>query len=193
MLFGCNKNNSSKAWTKTQKNWMIWGVRAKHSCKFERARPLELRVSTKLAERYILKHPARLPGTDPSLADQAIVAHRTLGWLWLWHSWSMRQFVKWYAWDECGICALPHSIAEKQAGKGFAGPWFCDRDGGRERLLAPLSWIATTFPVLKKASPQISNLDHFRPYFHWRSWPFMTRWKPTLGDDAAAVAASNAD
>ena len=130
-----------------------------------------------------------LPGTDPALADQAIVLGAHLD------GYGFGRAVDGDAiyngtLDDAAYVALIVHLMEVRAGKGFARPIIVAIWTGEEKGLHGSRWFIDhpTIP-LKKIAANI-NLDQLRPIFPLELMTVHARTDTTLGADATAVAES---
>jgi hypothetical protein len=128
-----------------------------------------------------------LPGTDPALADQAIVLTAHLDGY--GHGFPVRGDGLYNGTlDDAAYVALIVQMLERRHGKGFARPVIALIVTGEEKgLLGSKYWVAhPTWPLARVAAD--INLDQLRPIFPLRRLTVHARTDTTLGDDAAAVA-----
>ena len=128
-----------------------------------------------------------LPGTDPALADQAIVLTAHLDGY--GHGFPVRGDGLYNGTlDDAAYVALIVRMLERRAGKGFARPVIALIVTGEEKgLLGSKYWVAhPTWPLARVAAD--INLDQLRPIFPLRRLTVHARNDTTLGDDATAVA-----
>ncbi|WP_423141980.1 M28 family peptidase [Parablastomonas sp. CN1-191] len=130
-----------------------------------------------------------LPGTDPKLADQAIVLSAHLD------GYGRGRAVKGDAiyngtLDDAAYVALLVRLAERRRGRGFARPVIFAAWTGEEKGLLGSRWFVAhpTRPLSKIAG--VINLDQLRPIFPLKLLTVHARTDTTLGEDASAVAAA---
>jgi hypothetical protein len=130
-----------------------------------------------------------LPGTDPGLADQAIVltAHldgfgygATEGGDSLYNG----------TLDDAAYVALLVQLAERRAGRGFRRPIILAILTGEEKGLLGSRWFINNLPVPKAHIVANINLDQLRPLFPLDLLTVHALDDSTLGDDARVVASS---
>lgn len=130
-----------------------------------------------------------LPGTDPALADQAIVLGAHLD------GYGFGRAVNGDAiyngtLDNAAYAALIVHLMERRAGKGYARPIVVALWTGEEKGLHGSRWFMAnpTIPLAKIAAN--INLDQLRPIFPLELMTVHARSDTTLGDAASAVAAA---
>ncbi|WP_425638851.1 M28 family metallopeptidase [Algoriphagus yeomjeoni] len=132
---------------------------------------------------------ARLPGTDPSLADQAIVLTAHLdgyGYGTAVDGDSLYNGTL----DDAAYVALLIQLAERRAGKGFKRPLIFAIVTGEEKGLLGSKYTMQHLPVPKESIAANINLDQLRPLFPLEIMTVHALDETTLGDDARAVATS---
>lgn len=132
---------------------------------------------------------ARLPGTDSSLADQAIVLTAHLdgyGYGTPVDGDSLYNGTL----DDAAYVALLIQLAERQAGKGFSRPLIFAIVTGEEKGLLGSKHLMQHLPVAKESIAANINLDQLRPLFPLELLTVHAWDETTLGDDARAVAES---
>lgn len=153
--------------------------------------PLKLTFAT--AERRVTSSNVVgvLPGTDPALADQAIVLTAHLDGY--GHGYPVKGDDLYNGTlDDAAYVALIVRLLERQQGKGFARPVIALLVTGEEKgLLGSKYWVANPTWPLKRVAANI-NLDQLRPIFPLRRLTVHARTDSTLGDDVEAVARSMA-
>jgi hypothetical protein len=153
--------------------------------------PDRLSASFTLAERSLQSSNilARLPGTDPSLADQAIVLTAHLdgyGYGTAVDGDSLYNGTL----DDAAYVALLIQLAERQAGKGFSRPLIFAIVTGEEKGLLGTEYLMQHLPVPKESIAANINLDQLRPLFPLDLLTVHALDETTLGEDARAVAES---
>lgn len=153
--------------------------------------PDRLSASFTLASRTVQSSNilARLPGTDPSLADQAIVLTAHLdgyGYGTPVDGDSLYNGTL----DDAAYVALLIQLVERQGGTGFARPLIFAIVTGEEKGLLGSKYLMQHLPVPKESIAANINLDQLRPLFPLELLTVHALDETTLGDDAAAVAAS---
>jgi Zn-dependent M28 family amino/carboxypeptidase len=130
-----------------------------------------------------------LPGTDPALANQAIVLSAHLDGY--GHGEPVNGDGLYNGTlDDAAYVALLERLAERRRGKGFARPIvFLVVTGEEKGLLGSRYWVAHPTRPLATLGANI-NLDQLRPIFPLKLLTVHARADSTLGDDAAAVAAA---
>lgn len=128
-----------------------------------------------------------LPGTDPTLADQAIVltAHldgygrgEPVGGDGLYNG----------TLDDAAYVALLVRLVERRGGKGFRRPVIVAVVTGEEKGLLGSGWLVAHPPVPPARMAANINLDQLRPIFPLELLTVHALDDSTLGDDARAVA-----
>jgi hypothetical protein len=130
-----------------------------------------------------------LPGTDPALADQAIVLTAHLDGY--GHGFPVNGDGLYNGTlDDAAYVALIVHMLEQRSGKGFARAVIALIVTGEEKgLLGSKYWVAQpTWPLTRIAAN--INLDQLRPIFPLKRLTVHARTDSTLGDDAAAVASA---
>ncbi|MDG1278520.1 MAG: M28 family peptidase [Algoriphagus sp.] len=130
-----------------------------------------------------------LPGTDPSLADQAIVLTAHLdgyGYGTPVDGDSLYNGTL----DDAAYVALLIQLAERRAGKGFKRPLIFAIVTGEEKGLLGSKYMMQHLPVPKESIAANINLDQLRPLFPLDIMTVHALDETTLGDDARAVATS---
>jgi len=153
--------------------------------------PDRLSASFTLASRS-LQSPnilALLPGTDPSLADQAIVLTAHLDGYGFGTAVDGDSLYNGTL-DDAAYVALLIQLAERQAGKGFKRPLIFAIVTGEEKGLLGSKYLMQHLPVPKESIAANINLDQLRPLFPLEILTVHALDETTLGDDARAVATS---
>lgn len=153
--------------------------------------PDRLTASFTLASRSLSSSNilARLPGTDPNLANQAIVLTAHLdgyGYGTAVDGDSLYNGTL----DDAAYVALLIQLAERQAGKGFSRPLIFAIVTGEEKGLLGSKYLMQHLPVPKDGIAANINLDQLRPLFPLEILTVHALDETTLGDDARAVATS---
>ncbi|MFM6931726.1 MAG: M28 family peptidase [Novosphingobium sp.] len=152
---------------------------------------LPLQLTFARAERRVTSSNVvgSLPGTDPALADQAIVLTAHLDGY--GHGYPVKGDDLYNGTlDDAAYVALIVRLLERQQGKGFARPVIALLVTGEEKgLLGSKYWVANPTWPLKRVAANI-NLDQLRPIFPLRRLTVHARTDSTLGDDVEAVARS---
>lgn len=128
-----------------------------------------------------------LPGTDPSLDDQAIVLTAHLdgyGYGTAVDGDSLYNGTL----DDAAYVALLIQLAERRAGKGFKRPLIFAIVTGEEKGLLGSKYLMQHLPVPKESIAANINLDQLRPLFPLELLTVHALDETTLGDDARAVA-----
>jgi Zn-dependent M28 family amino/carboxypeptidase len=130
----------------------------------------------------------RLPGTDPSLTNQAIVLTAHLDG---YGNGEPVQGDSLYngTLDDAAYVALLIQLAERQKGKGFSRPLIFAIVTGEEKGLLGSRYLVQHLPVPKESIAANTNLDQLRPLFPLELLTVHALDETTLGDDATAVAA----
>jgi hypothetical protein len=130
----------------------------------------------------------RLPGTDPSLTNQAIVLTAHLDG---YGNGEPVQGDSLYngTLDDAAYVALLIQLAERQKGKGFSRPLIFAIVTGEEKGLLGSRYLVQHLPVPKETIAANINLDQLRPLFPLELLTVHALDETTLGDDATAVAA----
>jgi len=129
----------------------------------------------------------RLPGTDPTLADQSIVLTAHLdgyGYGAPVNGDSLYNGTL----DDAAYVALLIRLAERRAGKGFKRPLIFVALTGEEKGLLGSRYLVGHLPVPKETIAADINLDQLRPLFPLDLLTVHALDETTLGDDATAVA-----
>lgn len=128
-----------------------------------------------------------LPGTDPKLADQAIVLTAHLDGY--GHGFPVKGDGLYNGTlDDAAYVALIVHMLEQRRGKGFARPVIALIVTGEEKgLLGSKYWVANPTRPLSRIAANI-NLDQLRPIFPLKRLTVHARTDTTLGEDVAAVA-----
>lgn len=132
---------------------------------------------------------ARLPGTDPSLANQAIVLTAHLDGYGYGEPVDGDSLYNGTL-DDAAYVALLIQLAERQGGKGYKRPIIFAIVTGEEKGLLGSKYMMQHLPVPKESIAANINLDQLRPLFPLEILTVHALDETTLGDDAAAVAAS---
>jgi hypothetical protein len=127
-----------------------------------------------------------LPGTDPALADQAIVLGAHLDGYGFGHAVDGDALYNGTL-DNAAYAALIMHLMEQRKGKGYARPIIVALWTGEEKGLHGSQWFIEhpTIP-LEKIAANI-NLDQLRPIFPLELMTVHARTDTTLGLDAAAI------
>jgi len=128
-----------------------------------------------------------LPGTDPALADQAVVLTAHLDGY--GHGTPVDGDGLYNGTlDDAAYVALLVRLAERRKGRGFRRPILFAIVTGEEKGLLGTRWFLDhpTYPVARMAAN--INLDQLRPIFPLRLLTVHALDATTLGDDARAVA-----
>jgi len=130
-----------------------------------------------------------LPGTDPKLADQAIVLAAHLDGYGFGRAVDGDGIYNGTL-DDAAYVALILHLAEQRHGEGYARPIIFAVWTGEEKGLHGSRWFLAhpTFPKERIAGN--INLDQLRPIFPLKLLTVHARTDTTLGDDATAVAAA---
>ena len=130
-----------------------------------------------------------LPGTDPALADQAIVLSAHLDGYGYGTSVNGDGLYNGTL-DDAAYVALLIRLAERRRGKGFRRPViFAAWTGEEKGLLGSIAFLRTpTFPSSRIAAN--INLDQLRPIFPLDLLTVHALDDTSLGDDARAIAAA---
>ncbi|WP_375391349.1 M28 family peptidase [uncultured Sphingomonas sp.] len=132
---------------------------------------------------------ALLPGTDPALADQAIVLTAHLDGYGRGEPVNGDGLYNGTL-DDAAYVALLIRLAERRAGRGFRRPVIFAAVTGEEKGLLGSAWLVAHPPVpLGRIAADI-NLDQLRPIFPLTLLTVHALDDTTLGDDARAVAAA---
>lgn len=131
-----------------------------------------------------------LPGTDPALADQAILMGAHLDGYGFGHAVNGDPLYNGTL-DNAAYVALLLKLAEEREGKGFARPVIIGLWTGEELGLHGSRWFAAnpTFPMEHIAA--VLNLDQLRPIFPLELLTTHGRTDSTLGDHATDLAAKH--
>ena len=132
---------------------------------------------------------ARLPGTDPSLANQAIVLTAHLDGYGYGEPIDGDSLYNGTL-DDAAYVALLIQLAERQGGKGFKRPLIFAIVTGEEKGLLGSKYLMQHLPVPKESIAANINLDQLRPLFPLEILTVHALDETTLGDDASAVAKS---
>lgn len=128
-----------------------------------------------------------LPGTDPALADQAIVLGAHLDGYGFGRAVDGDRLYN-GALDDAAYVALIVRLAERRAGRGFARPVIFAAWTGEEKGLLGSRWfVAHPTRALARIAGTI-NLDQLRPIFPLKLMTIHARNDSTLGVDAEQVA-----
>lgn len=128
-----------------------------------------------------------LPGTDPSLDDQAIVLTAHLdgyGYGTAVDGDSLYNGTL----DDAAYVALLIQLAERRAGKGFKRPLIFAIVTGEEKGLLGSKYLMKQLPIPLESIAANINLDQLRPLFPLELLTVHALDETTLGDDARAVA-----
>lgn len=132
---------------------------------------------------------ALLPGTDPALANQAIVLTAHLDGYGYGEPVDGDSLYNGTL-DDAAYVALIVQLAKRQGGKGFKRPLIFAIVTGEEKGLLGSRYLVENLPVPKESIAANINLDQLRPLFPLELLTVHALDETTLGDDAAAVAAS---
>lgn len=163
------------------------GAAAKPLPSLDAKLPLKLTFTT--AERRMVSSNVVgvLPGTDPALADQAIVLTAHLDGYGYGHPVKGDPLYNGTL-DDAAYVALIVRLLEARQGRGFARPVIALIVTGEEKgLLGSKHWIAHPTWPLGRVAGNI-NLDQLRPIFPLKRLTVHARSDTTLGDDATAIA-----
>lgn len=128
-----------------------------------------------------------LPGTNPALANQAIVVSAHLDGYGRGEPVDGDGLYNGTL-DDAAYVALLVRLAERRQGKGFARPIiFLIITGEEKGLLGSKYWVAHPTRPLSTLAANI-NLDQLRPIFPLKLLTVHARTDSTLGDDATAIA-----
>jgi Zn-dependent M28 family amino/carboxypeptidase len=130
----------------------------------------------------------RLPGTDPSLANQAIVLTAHLDGYGYGEPVQGDSLYNGTL-DDAAYVALLIQLAERRKGKGFSRPLIFAIVTGEEKGLLGSRYLVQHLPVPKETIAANINLDQLRPLFPLELLTVHALDETTLGDDATAVAA----
>ena len=130
-----------------------------------------------------------LPGTDPSLANQAIVLTAHLDGYGYGEPVDGDSLYNGTL-DDAAYVALITQLAKRQAGKGYKRPLIFAIVTGEEKGLLGTRHLIQNLPVSLDSIAANINLDQLRPLFPLELLTVHALDETTLGDDAAAVAAS---
>jgi Zn-dependent M28 family amino/carboxypeptidase len=129
----------------------------------------------------------RLPGTDPSLANQAIVLTAHLDGYGYGEPVQGDSLYNGTL-DDAAYVALLIQLAERRKGKGFSRPLIFAIVTGEEKGLLGSRYLVQHLPVPKETIAANINLDQLRPLFPLELLTVHALDETTLGDDATAVA-----
>lgn len=129
----------------------------------------------------------RLPGTDPDLANQAIVLTAHLDGYGYGEPVDGDSLYNGTL-DDAAYVALLIQLAERRKGKGFNRPLIFAIVTGEEKGLLGSRYLIQHLPVPKATIAANINLDQLRPLFPLELLTVHALDETTLGDDAAAVA-----
>jgi len=129
----------------------------------------------------------RLPGTDPDLANQAIVLTAHLDGYGYGEPVEGDSLYNGTL-DDAAYVALLIQLAERRKGKGFNRPLIFAIVTGEEKGLLGSRYLIQHLPVPKETIAANINLDQLRPLFPLELLTVHALDETTLGDDAAAVA-----
>ncbi|RIW14621.1 peptidase M28 [Algoriphagus lacus] len=132
---------------------------------------------------------ALLPGTDPALANQAIVLTAHLDGYGYGEPVDGDSLYNGTL-DDAAYVALIVQLAKRQNGEGFKRPLIFAIVTGEEKGLLGSRYLVQNLPVPKEHIAANINLDQLRPIFPLNLMTVHALDETTLGDDAAAVAAS---
>ncbi|MFO0507682.1 MAG: M28 family metallopeptidase, partial [bacterium] len=130
----------------------------------------------------------RLPGTDPALANQAIVLTAHLDGYGYGEPVQGDSLYNGTL-DDAAYVALLIQLAERRKGKGFSRPLIFAIVTGEEKGLLGSRYLVQHLPVPKETIAANINLDQLRPLFPLELLTVHALDETTLGDDATAVAA----
>lgn len=129
----------------------------------------------------------RLPGTDPALANQAIVLTAHLDGYGYGEPVQGDSLYNGTL-DDAAYVALLIQLAERRKGKGFNRPLIFAIVTGEEKGLLGSRYLVQHLPVPKETIAANINLDQLRPLFPLELLTVHALDETTLGDDATAVA-----
>ncbi len=129
----------------------------------------------------------RLPGTDPDLANQAIVLTAHLDGYGYGEPVEGDSLYNGTL-DDAAYVALLIQLAERQKGKGFNRPLIFAIVTGEEKGLLGSHYLIQHLPVPNETIAANINLDQLRPLFPLELLTVHALDETTLGDDATAVA-----
>ena len=132
---------------------------------------------------------AKLPGSDPALAAQAIVLSAHLDGYGLGEPVAGDAIYN-GALDDAAYVALLIRLAERRHGAGFHRPVLFAAFTGEEKGLLGARWFVAHPTMPRAAIAADINLDQLRPIFPLRLLTVHALDDTTLGDDARAVAAA---
>lgn len=130
-----------------------------------------------------------LPGTDPNLANQAIVLTAHLDGYGYGEPVDGDSLYNGTL-DDAAYVALLVQLAKNHNGKGFKRPLIFAIVTGEEKGLLGSRYLIQNLPVPIESISANINLDQLRPLFPLDILTVHALDETTLGDDAAAVAAS---
>jgi hypothetical protein len=129
----------------------------------------------------------RLPGTEPALANQAIVLTAHLDGYGYGEPVQGDSLYNGTL-DDAAYVALLIQLAERRKGKGFNRPLIFAIVTGEEKGLLGSRYLVQHLPVPKETIAANINLDQLRPLFPLELLTVHALDETTLGDDATAVA-----
>jgi hypothetical protein len=130
-----------------------------------------------------------LPGTDPALADQAIVLTAHLDGYGYGEPVDGDSLYNGTL-DDAAYVALLIQLAERLGGTGYKRPLIFAIVTGEEKGLLGTRHLIQNLPVPLESIAANINLDQLRPLFPLELLTVHALDETTLGDDAASVAAS---
>jgi Zn-dependent M28 family amino/carboxypeptidase len=131
----------------------------------------------------------RLPGTDPSLANETIVLTAHLDGYGYGEPVDGDSLYNGTL-DDAAYVALMIQLVERRKGGGFKRPVIIAAVTGEEKGLLGSRYLVQHLPVAKESIAANINLDQLRPLFPLEILTVHALEETTLGDDATAVAAS---
>jgi Zn-dependent M28 family amino/carboxypeptidase len=132
---------------------------------------------------------ARLPGSDPALAQQTIVLSAHLDGYGPGEPVAGDRIYNGTL-DDAAYVALLIRLAERRHGAAFRRPVLFAAFAGEEKGLLGARWFVAHPTLPKEAIAANINLDQLRPIFPLRLLTVHALADTTLGDDARAVAAA---
>lgn len=128
-----------------------------------------------------------LPGTDPALADQAIVVAAHLDGYGRGAPVAGDRIYN-GALDDAAYVALLERLAQRRGGRGFPRPVRFAAFTGEEKGLLGSTWYVRHPTVPLKATAAVINLDQIRPLYPLRLMTVHGLSDSTLGDQVRTVA-----
>jgi hypothetical protein len=129
----------------------------------------------------------RLPGTDPTLANQALVLTAHLDGYGYGEAVEGDSLYNGTL-DDAAYVALLIQLVERQKGKGFNRPLIIAIVTGEEKGLLGSRYFVEHLPIAKESIVANINLDQLRPLFPLNLLTVHALDDTTLGEDATAVA-----